>query len=75
MITKREAAIIGAYTGILMGEFSDMHEYIEEIMDRPVWTHEMGDKATVDIIKEKAKPDFIALAQSVGQNLESSLQS
>jgi len=39
-MTKREAAIVSAYTGILIGSFSDLHQYIEEIMKRPVWTHE-----------------------------------
>ena len=40
-MTKREAAIISAYTGILIGEFEDMHSYIEEIMERPVYTYEI----------------------------------
>lgn len=61
MMTKREAAIVTAYTGILIGEFSDFHKYVEEIMRRPVFTHEMGDKKTVDRIKGLAKPDFVSI--------------
>lgn len=57
-LTKRQAAIIGAYTGILAGPFSDLHEYIE-ILSRPVWTHELGSEDVVAEIKEKAKEDFL----------------
>lgn len=58
-LTKRQAAIIGAYTGILAGPFSDLHEYIEEILSRPVWTHELGSDEVIAEIKEKAKEDFL----------------
>jgi hypothetical protein len=58
-MTKREAAIVSAYTGILIGEFSDCHKYIEEIMDRPVWTHELGDKNVINKIKELSRNDFL----------------
>lgn len=33
-LTKQQAAIIGAYTGIVAGPFSDLHEYAEKIMGR-----------------------------------------
>lgn len=42
MLNRRDAAIVGAYTGFLAGPFQDMHEFIEEVMERPVWTHEMA---------------------------------
>ena len=58
---KREAAIVAAYTGILLGDFSEIHKYIEEIMNRPVVTHEMGDKVTVAEIKQAAREDFLSL--------------
>ena len=60
-MTKREAAIVSAFTGYMLGEFSDMHQYVEEIMERPVWTHEMGNKKVAQEIKDKAKTDFINL--------------
>lgn len=60
-MTKEEAAIVSAYTGFLIGSFSDMHAYVEKIMGRPVWTHEMGDKRIADEISEKAKADFVAM--------------
>lgn len=57
-MTTREAAIVSAYTGVLIGELSDMQTYVEEIMGRPVWTHEMGTKAVAEAIREKSKDDF-----------------
>lgn len=63
-LTREQAAIIGAYTGVLAGNFSDMHEYIERIMKRPVFTHEMGNEVIANQIKEAAKADFLAIAHT-----------
>jgi hypothetical protein len=60
-MTKREAAIVSAYTGFLVGEFSEFHKYVEEILERPVFTHEMADSTTWLEIKEASKGDFINL--------------
>lgn len=64
-LTRREAAVISAYTGVLTGPFNDMHQYAEEIMERPVWSHEFGSKDFADELARRAKPDFIALAEAV----------
>lgn len=64
-MTKREAAVIGAYTGILVGKFSDMQTYVEGLLGRPVFTHELGDKAFTKKIKELAKPDFLDICGDV----------
>jgi hypothetical protein len=60
-ITREQAAILSAFTGILCGTFSDMHEYVERIMGRPVFTHEMGNQKIADEIKKKSWADFISL--------------
>lgn len=60
-MTKQEAAIVAAYTGYLIGQFSDMHEYIERILGRPVFTHELGSKALAEQIREAAKADFVGM--------------
>ena len=60
-MTKREAAIVTAFTGKFIGDFSTFHGYVEEIMERPVFTHEMGNKAIAEEIKTKSKEDFISL--------------
>ena len=60
-LTREQAAVIGAYTGILSGPLSEMHEYIEKVMGRPVFTHEMANDAVNDEIREKSKADFLAI--------------
>ena len=65
-MTKKEAAIVAAYTGLLIGEFDDMHEYIEEVMGRPVWTHELGDASFMEDLRRAVKPDFV----SIGENID-----
>ena len=64
-MTKRECAIVMAYTGICMltGEnFSIFHEYIEEKLGRPVHTHELPELK--EEIKEKSKDDFLNLCRT-----------
>lgn len=65
MITKREAAIISAYTGCTMCSFDLIHEYIEEILERSVMTHELGSKYMSELIREKSKADFLKLCEEI----------
>jgi hypothetical protein len=58
-LTKEQAAIIGAFTGITAGPFSDIQEYAEKLLGHPVWTHEFASKEFSDKLKELAKPDFL----------------
>lgn len=60
-MTKREAAVVSAYTGILLGKFSDLHEYAEKAMERPIFSHEFGDARIAAELHEKSKADFISL--------------
>lgn len=60
-LTKREAAIVSAYTGYLIGGFDEMHKYAEEVMGRPIWTHQFADQKLCDALREAAKPDFLAI--------------
>lgn len=66
-LTREQAAIIGAYTGFLCGPFSDMHEYIERVMERPVQTIEMGAEELVKEVREKSKDDFLGLCATENQ--------
>lgn len=59
---KEIGAVIGAYTGILCGGFSDLHEYIEKILGRPVFTSEMASPDISAQIKDASKEDFLRLA-------------
>lgn len=61
-MTNHEKAIVMAHTGICMltgDKFQIFHKYIEDVMGRPIMTHEIGFLA--DEIKEKTKADFLAL--------------
>lgn len=63
-MTKREKQVVSAYTGTLMSTFDELHEYIEEILGRPVWTHELADEDTWNEIKEKSKEEFLKICAS-----------
>lgn len=60
-LTKRQAAIIGAYTDVIAGPFSDIHEIIEEVLGRPIWTHQLIDDRIQAEIKEKFLPLFLEI--------------
>jgi hypothetical protein len=60
-LTKRQAAIIGAYTGSVAGPFSDIHEIIEEVLGRPIWTHQLIEDRIQDEIHEKFLPLFLEI--------------
>ena len=63
-MTKQECAIVMAHTGVCMlqgDDFNIFHKYIEDIMSRPVFTHEMA--VLADEIKEKSREDFIMLCR------------
>lgn len=65
MITRREAAIIGAYTGILMGDIADFQSYAEEVAERPVDHLDMADRVFIDNLKILSRPDFLRLITTV----------
>ena len=64
-MTKQEAIVVSAYTGFLMCDFSDMHEYIEKKLGRPVWTHEFANKNIWTEIREKIRPDFLKICKEI----------
>lgn len=62
-MTKQEKIIVSAYTGTLMCDFGDVHEYIEKKLGRPVYTHELADKNIWKEIEEKSKEDFLEICK------------
>ena len=65
-MTKQECAIIMAHTGICMltgEEFNEFHKYVEYIMGRPVWTHELANEEVKNEIIENSKDDFLDLCK------------
>ena len=68
-MTKKESIIISAYTGFMIcKEFSDMHEFIEQVMERPVFTHEMGSEQFLKEVQERLKPQLIELIKNIEDN-------
>ena len=59
IMTKREAAIVSAYTGCLIGEFSDFHAYAEEVIGRPILEHNFSSVIKKVKDKNKNKIDFM----------------
>lgn len=57
-MTRRESAIVSAYTGYLCGDFADLQAYAEEKFGGPVFTHEMGNKAFADKLRDLSREDF-----------------
>ena len=64
-MTKKEAAVITAYTGILIGSFSDFHGYAEKLVNHPIFTHQFGSKKMAKKIKQLSKQDFMELNKNV----------
>ena len=60
-MTRREAAIVTAYTGFLIGEFVDFHEYAERVMGRQIYTHEFAKDYICEELKNKSRNDFISI--------------
>ena len=60
-LTKEQAALIGLYTGIVCGPFSDIQELAEKTLGRSIFTYEFADSGLVEELKEAVKSDFKAL--------------
>ena len=63
-MTKREKMIVSAYTGVLMVGFDEFHEWAENYLDVPIWTHELGLREFWDKMKEKSKDEFIEICKA-----------
>ena len=60
-MTDRERLVVSAYTGVLMCDFAKFQSYVEELLGRPVFTHEMGLPNTWEEIKKNCHAELIAL--------------
>ena len=60
-LTREQAAVLGAYTGITCGPFADVHRYAEEKLGRPIFTHEFASVGMADRLRVASKSDFLRL--------------
>lgn len=65
-MTKQESILLSAYTGyMLTQDFSDVHKFCEELLGRPIWTHEFTFEGTQAQIREKCKPLILELVKNI----------
>lgn len=58
-MTYHDKVVLSACTGVLLVDnFDDVHRYINELLGRPVFTHELASMEIFDEIREKVKPDL-----------------
>lgn len=63
-MTHKEAVLISAYTGFLLTkDFSEVHKFCEELLDRQIWTHEFASEKVHEEIKEKCKPMILEMIE------------
>ncbi len=69
-MTKRECAVVMAYTGIAMLKGDDLfhfYDYLSGIIGRPVYTHEIP--RVVDYYKDtRIRDDFLALCKNAEED-------
>lgn len=62
---KKEAILVSAYTGFLLTkDFSSVHKFCEDLLDRPIYTHEFENQEVIDEIRSRCKPLIIELVES-----------
>ena len=68
-MTREEALMLSAYTGVLLvPDFEDVHRYCEELMGFPILTHEFAEERLQIEIREKLRPRVWALCQTAADN-------
>lgn len=60
-MTLRDRLVISAYTGYLMCNFDQLHKFAEEIIGRPILSHEFGLDETWNKLHDAVKEDFLKL--------------
>lgn len=67
-MTRDEALLLSAYTGyLLVPDFSDVHEFCERILGRPIYTHKFVDEKIVEEIREKLKPEIMSMIDNLSE--------
>ena len=65
-MTKEESLLVSAYTGYMIcSQFSELREYIEEVMGEPIFTHQMGSEEFNKVLRNKLKPKILELIEGI----------
>ena len=63
-MNKKEAVLISAYTGFLLTkDFSDVHSFCQNLLGRPIYTHEFARADVQKEIEEKCKPLILEMIE------------
>ena len=65
-MTLKERVIVEVYTGACMvvgEERGEVYKYMENIIGRPVFTHELARNEIQEELKERSKDDFVNLCK------------
>lgn len=60
----KEAVLVSAYTGVLLTKnFADVHKFCEELLGRPIYTHEFASEERQKEIQDKIKPLIVKMIE------------
>ena len=62
-MTKPEKLIVSAYTGVLMVDFNEFHQFAEKVLKRPIEEYEFVIRSTWNILKKKTEKKFLELCK------------
>lgn len=69
-MTKKEAVLLSAYTGVLLvPNFSDVHKFCEELLGRPLFTHELVLENVRKETKEKCYPMILEMIENIKEGI------
>lgn len=60
-LTKEQAFIITAFTGVTTTNFGDFQEYAEKLLGRPLFTHHFADPEIFGQLRKASRQAFIDL--------------
>ena len=68
-MNKREALVFTAYTGqMFVKDFSEFHAFAEELLGRPIWTHQFANKDIAKLLKKSVEKEFIQICEHVKED-------
>jgi hypothetical protein len=62
-MTRLEKLIVSAYTGVLMVEQKEFHQFAEKVLKRPIQQYEFLTQSVWDTLKRKTENKFIELCK------------
>ena len=64
-MNKQEAILVSAFTGFLLTkDFSDVHKFCEDLLGRPIFTHEFAIRTIQEEIRRKCRPLILAMVEN-----------